>query len=160
MRLKSAEQILWSNDIMAGVLARIPDNLKEQISFATDVGTLAPAVCRFLVAIAGLGVVLTESAAYHRGRNAESNDLILMDEPFAIPSTYQQVVLDLMDEALRGGATIVCAGAPPALESCFRSVIQLRDRAVSPQERLKSRHLDRRFSRRSEVLVRTQDAAY
>lgn len=149
--LEQVEKILWANDLVAGVLIRVPRAIKERMSLGTTVDALAPSLRKFLLACAGLSRPLAQAQSVGAGRIKGSTDLILLDEPFAVSTAQQQVLLDLIDDNVRGGATVICASSA-ALVSHFRSVLVLQDYAVPISERLQSRYMDRRFGRRSFVL--------
>jgi hypothetical protein len=150
--LEQARKALWSNDVIDAVLSRIPEGLKKRLSLATSPATLAPAERRFLVGCGALAHTLSQKV--RRAKKSASDPaatLMLIEGVFATTGLYQEILLDLIDEALGAGATVVCSEAPQALESCFSSVVRLVDCEVRPTERVQSRFLDRRLSRWSKV---------
>ncbi len=146
--LNQVQKALWSYDRVEEVLSRIPSELKGRLSFATNSATLAPAERQLLVVCGALVHVLSHKARQARNAAPErAETLVLLEGGFATTASYQEIVLDLIEQVLRAGATVLCARVPQALESCFRSVVRLGDCEAGPLERVQSRFLDRRFSR-------------
>lgn len=146
--LDEALKALWANDSAEAVLSRVPSEMRSRLSLATLSSEIPPAELRFLRACGALArvsmsVVRSTKKVAQRG----SRSLLLLQDAFATSLRYQEVVLDLMSDALQAGATIVCSEAPPGLETCFSSVLCFAELRVDPKERLRSRFLDRRLSR-------------
>jgi hypothetical protein len=146
--LGEAQSALWSHDVVLEVLSKIPRELKDRLSFSSNSTDIAPAERRFLAVCGTLArVPLYKGRISKHGSREPSPTLVLLEGAFATAGSYQEIVLDLIEGALRAGATVLCSGAPAALESCFRSVIRLSDYRVGTAERLLSRFMDRRLSR-------------
>jgi hypothetical protein len=151
--LDEAQKLLWSYDVIDSVLARVPVELKGRLSFATNPAVLAPAEQRFLIGCAALAHVLSyEERGSKKTALRRASTLVLIEGAFATTAQYQEILLNLIEEALTAGATVICSGAPQALESCFSSVIRLVDCEVEPAERVQNRFLDRRLSRWSTAI--------
>ncbi len=150
--LEQAQKALWAYDIIDTVLSKIPTELKERLSLATNPATIAPAERRFLVGCGALARVLSHKVrGSKKSAPEQASTLVLIEGAFATTGRYQETLLDLIEEALGLGATVLCSQAPRALECCFCSVVRLGDREVRPADRVEARFLDRRLSRWSKV---------
>jgi hypothetical protein len=146
--LEEARNALWAHDVAEAVLSRVPGDLRTRLSLATDPAEIAPAERRFLVACGALAhIPFNRARASKRGSLDTISTLVLLEGAFATSRSYQELVLDLIEEALGAGATVLCSEAPQALESCFRSVVRLSECQVRSIERLQSRFMDRRLTR-------------
>jgi hypothetical protein len=146
--LDEARKALWANDCVEAVLSRVPSDMRARLSLASLSSEIPPAELRFLRACGALArMSMPVGSSTQKGAQRGGRSLLLVQDAFASSLRYQEVVLDLMSEALQAGATIVCSEAPPGLESCFSSVLCFAELRVDPNDKLRSRFLDRRLSR-------------
>lgn len=146
--LEQARKVLWAYDVIDTVLSKVPEGLRERLTLVTNPATISAAERRFLVACGALARVLSHKVRGSKKRAPEqASTLVLIEGAFATTGRYQEILLDLVEEALGSGATVLCSQAPRALECCFRSVVRLVDCEVKPAERVETRFLDRRLSR-------------
>lgn len=145
MPLVELGRVFWSNDMIVGLVERLPEAIKG-LSLTTSSGELPPAARRFVEIFTPLAKSL--------GANGDrAPDLFLIDAPFGTSGAYQGLIISSMKDLVTRGATIVCAGAPKGLENLFGSVIRLRAVNQSAKGNALSRYFDARLARRSELCV-------
>ena len=144
--LDQAGSVLWADDELSGILERVPQDLKSSLLLGDAAESLAPPLRRYLTVVGALAGILARKGSL-------DGDLVLVDVPFGTTSRYQRDIIQGINELRARGATIVCAGAPEALENLFSSVVRLKFIA-NPQRRERAhRFLDVRMTRKSEVCI-------
>ncbi|MEY4669933.1 MAG: hypothetical protein RL518_2632 [Pseudomonadota bacterium] len=144
--LAQAGEVLWSDDELSGMLARVPEDLKGSLSLGGSASALDLALQRFLSVAGPMWSILGR-------REGLEGELMLIDVPFGTTTSYQRIVIQCINELRSRGATIVCAGVPETLENIFSSVVRLRFVTDPQLEEGTQRFLDRRMTRKSEVVI-------
>jgi len=136
---------LWADDMLTGVLDRVPSDLRASLCVGGSVRRIGPHVRRFLSTLGPLASVLARKGPLE-------GELFLLDAPFGTLSSYQSVLIQCIKELSSRGATIVCAGVPETLENIFSSVVRLRLIADPRRKDGVARFLDIRMTQKSEVV--------
>ena len=138
--LTEAARTLWSSDQCAEFVSRISPELGASLCLGQWTAAVAPADRRFLTVYGGLIEITAQPKKIRE-------TLVLIDNPFGMRAEYQRQVIDCMRELLEGGATIICAGVPVALEKLFSSVVRLELTPSGARAGESSRFFDARMSR-------------
>jgi hypothetical protein len=144
--LVEAGSILWTNDAIAAVVDRLPEELKSAVTFGDAVTTVSPPARRFLEVYSPLVRALASKGSL-------KGDLFLLDAPFGTSASYQTAIVHCIKELQERGATIVCAGVPETLENIFSSVVRLRAVDSTMQSGKLSRYFDVRMAQKSEACI-------
>lgn len=143
--LSDSLKALWTSDRCAELSRLLPTDLGAALRLGQRVLELSPTDRRFLRILGGLVAVTAQPKKI-------KETLILLDNPFGIQLEYQRVVATVIRELIKGGATIICAGVPAALENLFSNVVRFRTASAPERGGERDRFFDSRFARVSVVV--------
>jgi excinuclease UvrABC ATPase subunit len=149
--LSEVLQFLWRDAAVSFVLARVSSALEKSVTLATPCLDLTVEE-RGFVALAGRLARLVAPLKEKRvGRAGLTGELVLVDGPRTLTSCHLTIIVDLLNDLVGSGATVIYADLPPGLESDGAHVLRLRaaDDGVTFGE--KRTFADSRYARASVV---------
>jgi hypothetical protein len=136
---------LWASDRCAEFGRLLPGELAAALHLGQAIQDISPVERRFLTVLGGLVGVVAQPKKI-------KDTLILLDNPFGVKAEHQQVLASIIRALVQGGATVVCASVPAALENLFACVIRLGLVSDKSADASRDRFFDSRCARLSAVV--------